>query len=142
VLLTSFFLKAQTDSNPLEAAFQTGKKPDCFRGVGLCDVVVQSNSAKISDISAYRIATNTIVIQFPIEKITRQDELNIAGKLFSEIKTDEEILFIQEEPLFLNIETVRNLGLEAELNRIAPGFYPIKITREKVEITLTIQPSE
>lgn len=142
LLITSILLKAQTESNPLEAGFQTGKKPDCFRGVGLCDVTVQSTSAKSNDISAYRIATNSIVIQLPVEKLSREDELNISGKLFSEIKADEEILFIQGEPLFLTIETLRNLGLEAELNKIAPGSYPMKITREKVEITFTLTPSE
>jgi hypothetical protein len=146
LLLLTFLAQAQTEITPVEAELSIGRYSVDCSGRGTCSFTIGSSFSRLGKpaikISAKKTSPSTFVITIPISKLSKEDELNMAGKLFSEIKTNDEIVFIQEEPLVLDDQTIRSLGIDKPYTTIAAGVYPMNITKNKVEITFTLTPSE
>lgn len=146
LLLLSFLAQAQTEIAPIESELSIGRHSGDCTGRGTCSFTIGSSSSRLGKpamkTTAKKTTPSTFVITIPISKLSKEDELNMAGKLFSEIKTNDEIVFIQEEPLILDDQTIRSLGIDKRYTKIAPGAYPMNITKDKVEITFTLTESE
>lgn len=146
LLLISLFTQAQTEIISVEAELSMGRHSVDCTGRGACSFTVGSTSPRLNKsevkVMSKKTTLSTFVVTIPISELSKEDEIKIAGKLFSDIKINDEIAFIQEESLLLDNTTLRNLGIQEVYNKIDSGTYSMKIHKESVEITFTLTKSE
>lgn len=78
-------------------------------------------------------------ISIDLSKISEEEQLGWLGKPLKEVRTNEEISFVQEFKIPLDADLVRALNLEANYFFIAPGNYKMRVTQEnRLEIVLNL----
>lgn len=112
---------------------------DCSSGRGVCSFDVNSITAVTSTIkSAKKVTESTFVLRVKKTGISAQEESKIAGKTFSEIGSTERPTFEQTDTFIIDENSLQNMGIQPEYNKILPGNYPISILSDTVEITFTL----
>lgn len=110
---------------------------DCSSGRGACSFTVSAESKK-SERNTKKVSDRSITLELNRVLLTPEDQIRIAGKLFSTIKDGEHPQFIQQEALNVDSASLRNLDINATYNTIQPGNYPMQITKDKVTIVFTL----
>jgi hypothetical protein len=133
------FAQTEAKLNPVQATF--GRYgADCSSGRGACSFTVVKNDANsISKASSRKISENMIILQISRSAITKQEEIKIAGKPFSEFAANEMPAFIQQEDLYLNPETLQSLNIDLKYTRISAGNYPMTIEKDKIEVVFMLR---
>ena len=112
---------------------------DCASGRGACAFSAQSTVAGPgTEKSSQKISETSVVLKISRNVMTREDEIKIAGKRFSEFAANETPIFQQQEQLVLDSATLQNLGINSSNNKIAVGTYPMVIYADRIEVTFTL----
>jgi hypothetical protein len=113
---------------------------DCSSGRGACSFNVSKENTGITyGKNAKKVSENSFQLEIDKNSLTKQEQVRVFGMPLSEINPDETIFFVQEETLTLSIATLETLQIEARYSKIATGYYPMTITRDKVKIVFTLQ---
>ena len=141
ILLLPLFAAAQTENKTAPAQATFGRYgSDCSSGRGACSFTsAKSNTAKTTEFrTSKKISENTMLLEIKRVAITTDEEIKIAGKLFSQINAGEELFFLQQQALTLDIESLQNLEISTKFNTIQPGNYPLVIDKNTVKILFTL----
>jgi len=131
---------AQTENKSMPAQATFGRYgSDCSSGRGACSFTSSKTTAKITDFrTSKKISEHTILLEIKRATLTPEDEIKIAGKLFSQINDGETLTFIQQQQLEIDAESLRNLTINPKFNTILPGNYPMTIDINSVKITFIL----
>ncbi|HLA56461.1 MAG TPA: hypothetical protein VK623_10195 [Flavobacterium sp.] len=123
---------------PIQATF--GRYgADCSAGRGICSFALsKSETGKYS----MKNSENTILLSINNTALAADEQIKIAGKLFNSIKENEKPVFIQEESIRLDSISLENLNINGKFKIIPAGNYPMKITKEQIEIVLTLKTTD
>lgn len=131
--ITSF---AQTEKTKASQTTFGRYGADCSSGRGACSFTV-STEAKSARHSK-KLSDNSITLEISRSHLTEEEQIRIAGKVFSKIKPGEKPEFIQQESLTVDKPSLKNLEINSVFNTIQPGKYPMQITKDKVTIIFTL----
>lgn len=140
LLLTALFntLQAQTTSRTATVSFGRYGE-ECTSGRGACAFNVQNNAANASSTkSSQKIDENSLLLKISRNVLSREDEVKIAGKRFSEFAANETPTFLQQDQLILDNTTLQNLGISTTHSTIAIGTYPMTIYNDRIEVKFTL----
>lgn len=112
---------------------------DCNGGSGLCSFeqsIGKNNSA--TNVVLKKISDKTIAMIIDRESLSKETQISITGKSFSEISEKEHSEFTQEKDISLDDGVLRNLEIDPKYNLIKEGKYPILLEEEKVVVILPL----
>ncbi len=109
----------------------------CAGGFGLCSSGAISEKA-ISNISAQKIDSNTILFVIYKSSLTIENQKSIVGKEFSLLNATDKFDFIQMTSLHINKLTLTKLGFDTKYSTIANGTYPMKIEKDRILVTFKL----
>lgn len=118
-----------------------GQNQPCMSGRGVCSFSV-SNQQTVNGIASKKINETTFALQMSRTAISKEDEIQIVGKNFSEIKENELVSFVQTEDLYIENLVLKNLNIDPKNNKIAAGNYPILFSKENIEILFTLKSAQ
>lgn len=116
-----------------------GRHSDCASGRGACSFSVLSNPQVFEGMVSRKIAEGVFVLEITRSQLSEDEQTRIAGKPFDALKDKANTVFIQQESIFLDTQTLKNLGLKSANNKIEAGNYPMTITKDKVEIIFDLK---
>ena len=133
LLLVSITTHAQSGI-PTKATF--GRHSNCSTGRGACSFTLSK-----SETGTYsrKTAANTVTLEINNNTLKGEDQIKIAGKYFTTIKEGEMLVFVQQETIILDSISIEYLNLDHRYNRIIPGNYAMKITKDKTEIVFELK---
>ena len=133
---------------PLLSIAQTELKIDadirgrnCSGGLGLCSVSTTTETQKTnqeSKTTATKLDETTLQLQFNKMLLSEQEQKSLLNATLNKITTTENINFIQEEDLTIDIQTLLLLGIDSKYNTIKKGKYPLVITNDTIKVTLKL----
>ena len=136
VCLLSMASFAQTEKTKASQTTFGRYGANCSSGRGACSFTV-STEAKSARHSK-KLSDNSITLEINTSQLTEEEQIRIAGKVFSKIKPGEKPEFIQQESLTVDKPSLKNLEINSAFNTIQPGKYPMQITKDKVTIIFTL----
>lgn len=126
--------QSQTKTTPAQATFGRYGS-DCSSGRGACSFTSSKTAVQTTDFRISRkIAENMLLLEIKRSAIDGDEEIKIAGKPFNQITSGETLIFIQQQPLEIDSESLKNLLINPKFNTILPGNYQLKIDKENVKI--------
>ena len=121
-----------------------GQGQSCVSGRGICSFSATNNTlTKTTDNTVLKkINETTFVLQMSRTAISKEDEIQILGKNFSEIKENELVSFVQTEDLYVDNDALKNLNIDPKHNKIAAGNYTILFSKENLEILFILKSAQ
>ena len=140
ILLLPSITSAQPENKSIAAQATFGRYgSDCSSGRGACSFTSSKAMAKTSDFrTSKKMSENTLLLEIKRATLTIEEEIKIAGKPFNQIQSVEVLVFIQQQPLEIDAESLQNLSVNPKYNTILPGNYQMAIDKETVKITFTL----
>lgn len=140
-LLTSAYSQEEINENAVEVELTLGRFPngeiEPCSGRGACSFQAH-NSLETSNAVARFNKDQTLTIYIKRDQISEEDELKIAGQEINRNTEIEELTFLMEEELELNVEARDSLRLPEHLTTIATGTYPLIVTEKYFVVTLKL----
>lgn len=101
----------------------------------ICGFEKKENSAVVIS----KETATQLKISIDLSKLSNEEQVGWLGKTLKEVRTNEEIPFLQEFKIPLDADLVRDLNLESNSFFIAPGNYKMTVNQEnKLEIVLNL----
>lgn len=141
ILLLSLISFAQNQNKSAITQATFGRYgSDCSSGRGACSFISSKTvTAPIQNFrTSKKISENTFLLEIKKHTLTAEEEIKIAGKPFSQIKTNETITFVQEQKLIIDKESLQNLDIDPKFNTVNPGNYSLTVDKETVKILFTL----
>lgn len=113
----------------------------CDIGRGLCVITPPDPANKtttMKNYNTYKQSENKMIIELDLNTMTAADQTKFFGKEYSQLKSNEELTFVQEDDFQFSNETLRYLGFDSSLKNLKKGQYPLSIIKDKILITLTL----
>lgn len=109
----------------------------CAGGLGICTI---TGGGVIGESKSYGelIDKHSFLLVVKRNKITKQEEMSLAGAKISDLSKAVPQTFKMEAELKLDDETANKLGLESNYNIIPEGDYPMSFDDEKVYIKINV----
>ncbi len=79
-------------------------------------------------------------MSFEIEpnKLSIEEQIVFFGKEYKELKSTDEIMFIQENDFIFDLDTLIYLDLDYNYGLLKKGSYPVEIENNKVKVIFTL----
>lgn len=140
ILLLPSITTAQTENKAVAAQATFGRYgSDCSSGRGACSFTSSKATAKTSEFrTSKKISENALLLEIKRSALTIEEEIKIAGKPINQIHAGEALVFIQQQPLEIDAESLQNLSVNPKYNTILPGNYQMAIDKETIKITFTL----
>jgi hypothetical protein len=127
---------AQTEAKTLELDIR-GRS--CIGGLGICTALSsETNKSSMKNFNVSKESFNTLLIQIEISKLSVDEQLLFFGKEYAKISPMETLEFIQDEDFIFDKDTLLYLGVDTRYNLLKKGNYPLKFSKDKVAVTLTL----
>lgn len=129
---------SQTEGKAAQGDF-SGKL--CDIGRGLCVIAPPdpgNKSTSMKNYNTYKQSENKMIIELDLNTMTKDDQTKFFGKEYAQLKSNEELTFVQEDDFQFSTETLRYLGFDSSLKNLKKGEYPLAIIKDKILITLTL----
>ncbi len=140
VLLPLFsFAQFSMGTTELSADITFGKGADCAAGRGTCSFRIQNTTLGNENSFPYKVKPineNSFLILLKRSALTLSQEEKIAGQHFQSITKNDSPNFVLEEPLALDMETVKLLNLSS--NIIPAGTYPLTLDEDYAYLFITL----
>ncbi|ESU29164.1 hypothetical protein FLJC2902T_12060 [Flavobacterium limnosediminis JC2902] len=127
---------AQTEAKELELDIR-GRS--CIGGLGICTALSsETNKTSMKNFNVSKQSYNTLLIQIEINKLSLDEQLLFFGKEYAKITPEEILEFIQDEDFIFDKDTLLYLGVDTKYDLLKKGNYPLKFSKDKVAVTLTL----
>lgn len=140
-LLTSAYSQEEINENAVEVELTLGRFPngeiEPCSGRGACSFQTNS-SLETTNALAYFNEEGFLTIYIKRDQITKEDEAKIAGEVIDKNTEIEELTFLMEEELELELEARDALQVPQHLTTIATGTYPLIVTEKYFVVTLKL----
>lgn len=91
MLLLPTFLFSQTEKISVDL-----RGRDCNGGSGICSAGTSQKSGDVFNVSFTKVSENSLVMMIENKNLSLTDQKRITGKVFNEIKKEEQTYFLQE----------------------------------------------
>ena len=142
LLISALLVHMLSSAQALRAANSnpTFGRHGCLSGRGLCGFTTNPPKAKHIPATYFKnMSEHSFILTISRKSLVPEDEIRIAGKPFSQIAADEQLLFVQHETLLVSKLSLQHLDLDSNTNKIYPGNYPMFLSNDKVEILFTLR---
>ncbi len=138
---STLIASAQVDSRVASSSSGFGRfGSDCSSGRGTCSFTIgRSEHSRPSDAQVVeKMTANSFQLTIKRSSLTASDELRIAGRALNQLPKGEPCVFLQDESLAVDKESLVNLNLNPYYNRILAGNYSMYVTTDNVIITINL----
>lgn len=93
--------------------------------------------------SNYTIKKQTdtsMIIEIVTTKLTIEEQIEFFGKEYSKLNPKEELLFIQDNDLIFDFNTLLYFELDTKYRLLKKGFYPLEIVNDTVQVHIMLSP--
>lgn len=114
---------------------------NCSGGLGLCSVSSTSESKTNNQefkTTAYKLDETTLILEFNKTLLSEEEQRSMLNTTLDKITTSQTFVFIQEEDVVIDSETLVLLGIAPKFNTIKKGNYPLEITANTIKVTLKL----
>ena len=118
-----------------------GQGNECTSGRGVCSFSISTSDKLSEGIILKKRSENSLILQLNKIDVSTENQISITGKPFKDV-AENEMLFLQSNDLYLNEQTLQLLGINTKFNKFPKGEYPIKNTREGLEIIIELKTSD
>ena len=136
LLIPCLLFAQKTDTSTSDDTVLRGERMgNCSGNKGnICGFEKKQNSAFILS----KETSSQLKISIDLSKLSDEEQLGWLGKPLKEVRTNEEIPFLQEFKIPLSLDLVSALNLELNYMFIASGSYKMKIQENRIEILLDL----
>jgi len=137
LLLLLFPLLTIAQQNRTTTSYRFGNAAQECRGRGLCDFSSDDSGSEAKGLAG-KVSANQVSLTINRNSLSESDQFSIAGKLLKDIRPNETVYFEQPRSLSISPQTLYNIKVGSGNSFIAARNYPLVITPDAIEITLTL----
>ncbi len=138
-LLFSMMAFCQDNGKFLEADLR-GKQ--CRGGSGICSTVSDSlnrnQNTGMKNFRAIRTSPRSLTLELDATALSKDEQVKFFGKEYSNISSNEQLTFVQEEDYEFTLEILLYLDLDIKYRYLRKGEYPVKIISDTALVFLTL----